>query len=59
MPAKRKRAAKTSTKKSAARAKDYSFTAFVDDPMIATALIVFALIALVLSILEFSSAITK
>ena len=34
-----------------------SFAQFLSDPLIATALIVFALIALMLSILEFSQAI--
>jgi len=36
---------------------DNSFAAFIEQPHIAAALLVFALIALVLSILEFSKAI--
>lgn len=49
--------AKKSTKKTAVSAQKNSFAQFLSDPLIATALIVFALIALVLSILEFSRAI--
>lgn len=38
---------------------DTSFTAFVEQPHIAAALLVFALIALMLSILEFSKALSQ
>jgi len=48
--------AKKSTKKIGGNSKN-SFARFLSDPLIATALIVFALIALVLSILEISKAI--
>ncbi len=49
--------AKKSSRKTVARTGANSFAQFLSDPLIATALIVFALIALVLSILEFSRAI--
>jgi len=52
MPAKKK-----ASKKATASTPKNSFATFLSDPLIATALIVFALIALMLSILEFTEAI--
>ena len=52
MPAKKKAAKKVSNS-----APKNSFAQFLSDPLIATALIVFALIALMLAILEFTEAI--
>ena len=52
MPAKKKKAAKKTT-----HAKNpYTFSAFITDPLIVLVLMSFALIALVLAILEFSNA---
>lgn len=50
MPASKKRA------KSAVKSPKNSFAEFLADPMISMALIVFGLIALVLSIIEFTNA---
>ena len=55
MPAKKK----ASKKRISVGSPKNSFAAFLADPLIATALIVFALIALMLSILEFSRAIAN
>ncbi len=59
MPAKKRRTNRRPAKRSSNFVKGNSFAAFIEDPLVATALIVFALIALVLSILEFTSATAK
>jgi len=61
MPAKKRRAVRRLSKKSAGTSfrANTSFVAFIEQPHIAAALLVFALIALVLSILEFTNSIAK